>query len=74
MSKPDDLSSSGPLTLRFAGVDDETTSEDEEDGDKKHNNKKTVTNSTVVVRNGDTNHLSVNHCYGNSKTKISSNN
>ncbi|CAM4768626.1 unnamed protein product [Rotaria magnacalcarata] len=62
MSKPEDLSSSGPLTLRFTGVDDETTSDEETE--EKNNNQKHATSSTVsTTRNGDTSNLASNHCY-----------
>lgn len=59
MSKRKDPSSSGHLTLKFAGIDDESTSEDEN-----HDNQKQTLESVVYRCNGDSNSLSVNNCYG----------
>ncbi|CAF2995169.1 unnamed protein product [Rotaria sp. Silwood2] len=64
MTKQDDPSSTGPLTLKFAGIDDETTSEEEVKEEKNCiQTYKPV--STLYVRNGDTHNLTINNCYEN---------
>ncbi|CAF0776017.1 unnamed protein product [Rotaria sp. Silwood1] len=63
MTKQDDPSFTGPLTLKFTGIDDETTSDEE--AKEKNTNQNHPLDSTLCTSNGDTHNLTVNNCYEN---------
>jgi hypothetical protein len=64
MNEEEPLSSRGPLTLKFAGVDDEIAS-DEDIQEEKTNHIQTHTPDSVLFTcNGDSHNLTVNRCYG----------
>lgn len=67
MTELDEVSSRGPLTLKFFGVDDEITSDDddeEEEQEEKHDIQTHTSDPVVFARNGNTHNLTVNNCYG----------
>lgn len=65
MSGEDEVSSRGPLTLKFFGVDDDETSSDEEKEEQGNTNQTFASDPVVNTCNGNSHSLTVNHCYGN---------
>ncbi|CAF3487376.1 unnamed protein product [Rotaria sordida] len=73
MTKQDDPLSTGPLTLKFTGVDEETTSDDEEEEEEEEKEEIEEKNvipihtpdSALCTRNGNTHNLTINNCYEN---------
>lgn len=64
MTELDEISSRGPLTLKFFGVDDELTTDDDDEEEEGHDIQPHTSDPVVSTCNGKTHNLTVNRCYG----------